>query len=121
VILAAAIHFGLFMLDAAAISRVGLWLGLTQRRPGQAVAKTIVYVLVLPWVTLIVPIIGCFGIVLWPAFWIHWASQRLNERFRLEVTQPPGSQPEAESWWPFARKREPQPVPCAELLPPINR
>jgi hypothetical protein len=85
------------------------------------VAKTIVYVLVLPWVTLIVPIIGCFGIVLWPAFWIHWARQRLNERFRLEVTQPPGSQPEAESWWPFARKREPQPVPCAELLPPINR
>jgi hypothetical protein len=75
----------LFILQLYAVGYAGLWFGLTQPRPGQAAARTVLLVIVLPWVSMIVPVLGCVGIFGWPIFWQVWASRRLDQRFRAVV------------------------------------
>ncbi len=74
-----------FLLDLHALAYMGMWYGLTTARADRAVGKTIFAVLVLPWITVVVPFLGCFGMVVWPFIWISWASKRLDERFREEA------------------------------------
>ena len=71
-----------FMLDMHALARLGLWLGLTEVKPESAVAKNAGAVLLLPLATLIIPILGVLGLLLWPWFWMSWASRRLDQDFR---------------------------------------
>lgn len=68
-----------FVLDLHALAYVGLWYGLTNSRIDRAIGKAIFSVLVLPWITIFVPILGCLGIVGWPVYWGAWASRKLEE------------------------------------------
>jgi hypothetical protein len=95
------VWFVFFLIDMFALAYVGLWFGLTEPRPGIAAAKTAIYVLVLPWVTMVVPLFGCLGIVIWPIFWIIWASRRLDRRFRDEVGRQLAAEVSRSGWWPF--------------------
>ncbi|MBI3882475.1 MAG: ABC transporter permease subunit [Verrucomicrobia bacterium] len=99
------VGMGLFVLDFYAISYAGLWFGLTEPRPGQAAARTLLWTMVAPWVTMIVPLFGCFGLLIWPVFWIAWASIRLDRRFREEVATPLAARGSGTGWWPFGSKR----------------
>jgi ABC-type transport system involved in multi-copper enzyme maturation permease subunit len=74
-----------FLLDLHALAYMGMWYGLTTARADRAVGKTIFAVLVLPWLTVVVPFLGCLGMVVWPFIWISWASKRLDVRFREEA------------------------------------
>jgi hypothetical protein len=40
----------LFLVDIATLSALGMWLGLTAKRFSRAIAKSLLYVLILPWV-----------------------------------------------------------------------
>lgn len=76
--------FVYFVLNLHALAYTGLWNGLTNARVDRAIGKTVFAVLILPWITLVVPVLGCLGLVGWPVFWLYWASGRLNKRFRAE-------------------------------------
>jgi hypothetical protein len=95
------VWFVFFLIDMFALAYTGLWFGLTEQRPGIAAAKTVVYVLVIPWVTMIVPFIGCLGMIGWPVFWMVWSSRRLNHRFRNEVGSQFAAEAPRSGWWPF--------------------
>jgi ABC-type Na+ efflux pump permease subunit len=76
--------FAYFILNLHALAYTGLWNGLTNARVDRAIAKTVFAVLLLPWITLIVPVLGCLGLIGWPIFWLYWSSGRLKLRFRTE-------------------------------------
>ena len=76
--------FAYFVLNLHALAYTGLWNGLTNARVDRAIGKTVFAVLLLPWITLVVPVIGCVGLIGWPIFWLYWSSDRLNKRFRAE-------------------------------------
>lgn len=87
-----AIFFGIFwflvfLLDLYAIAYTGLWNGLTCIKIEQAVARTVGYVLLLPWLTTLIPFAGFLGWIFWPVFWICWSSYKLNHRFTDRVTE----------------------------------
>ena len=76
------------VMDLFAVSRFGLWAGLTARKPGWAVTKTILLVLVLP-LALTVP---CF--LLWPLtgvvknlIFMSYAQDQLRRHFRTVITE----------------------------------
>jgi ABC-type transport system involved in multi-copper enzyme maturation permease subunit len=79
--------FLFFLIDAFALAYAGLWFGLSTHRVEGAVTKTAFAVLFLPWLTVVLPVIGKLGLFLWPVFWIYWASQRLKRDFRLQVAE----------------------------------
>ena len=95
----------LFILDFHAIAYAGLWFGLTNARVDRAIAKTIFGVLVMPWISMVIPFIGCLGVIGWPVFWISWASRRLNEKFRGEVTTLFSAEDEHYGWLPWSRRK----------------
>jgi hypothetical protein len=73
--------FLFFAIEAFALAYAGLWFGLSTHRLEGAIAKTAFAVLFLPWLTVILPVIGKLGLFLWPIFWICWASRRLRRDF----------------------------------------
>ena len=77
-----------FVLDLCAVSRVGMWFGLTSRKPTQAMTKTVLYVLVLP---LVGSLLMCFlgpGLLLAKSIiFLTWAHGRLQNDFRTVATQ----------------------------------
>src|SRR6185295_9890713 len=58
--------FLLFLLDLYAVGYTALWFSLTERRPGHATSKTLLYVIVLPWLLMIIPPLGLLAWFLWP-------------------------------------------------------
>jgi hypothetical protein len=92
-----------FLLDMHALAYMGLWFGLTNARLDRAIAKTVFTVLVLPWITLVVPFVGCLGLIGWPIFWINWASRRLNRRLREETATLFSVEAERSGWLPWVR------------------
>jgi ABC-type transport system involved in multi-copper enzyme maturation permease subunit len=74
--------FMTFILDMHALIYVGLWLGLSEAKAETAVAKTAFRVLLLPLATLIIPIAGLAGLLIWPWFWINWAARKLRQELR---------------------------------------
>jgi hypothetical protein len=93
----------LFLLDLHALAYVGLWNGLTTARVDRAVAKTVFAVLILPWLTMVIPVIGCVGMIVWPIFWIYWASARLRKRFREEAATQFAADTGSSGWLPWSR------------------
>jgi ABC-type transport system involved in multi-copper enzyme maturation permease subunit len=78
---------GLMAAQLMATAWFGLWAGLATKKPAHAVAKTIIYVIVLPTLLL-----GCW--CLWPvitivkdAIFINYARNRLHQQFRNIVTE----------------------------------
>ena len=74
-----------FVADLFAIGYTGLWFGLTEQHPGTAITKTVTWVILVPWVTVVIPFFGCLAWVFWPVFWIVRSSGRLNKEFRSVV------------------------------------
>ena len=94
----------LFVLDFHALAYVGLWNGLTHARVDQAITKTVFAALILPWITVVIPIAGCVGMIGWPVFWMNWASKRLNNRFREEAATQFSVEGDKSGWLPWSRK-----------------
>jgi hypothetical protein len=87
----------LWVLDMMAVARVGMWLSLTSRKPAQAWAKTVLWVLVGPFVVLVPVSLVCCGLLA-PGFllfkdilFINWAVSNLRARFRETSAQLPGA------------------------------
>jgi len=87
IIIFALMAIGMVATDLLAVSWFGLWMGLTNKKSAHAVAKTVIYVLVLPLFTL-----GCW--CLWPlmamlknAIFMNYARTRLRQQFRNVVTE----------------------------------
>ena len=81
---------GLFAAQLMAVAWYGLWIGLTTRKPGHAVAKTIIYVVIVP---LIFSFVFSCGL-LWPVItivkdviFINRARSQLHKQFRNVVTE----------------------------------
>lgn len=96
--------FALFILDLHALAYTGLWNGLTNARLDRAIAKTVFAVLILPWLTVIVPILGCLGMIGWPIFWIYWSSGKLKKHFREEAVKHFSQGADESGWLPWSRK-----------------
>lgn len=76
------------IMDLFAVARYGMWMGLSSKRPGQAVTKTVLRVLFLPLLAL--PF--CFP--LWPIVglvknlvFMNYAKEQLRRYFRAVVTE----------------------------------
>lgn len=82
------VWFTIFLLDLNALAYAGLWFGLTEPQLPQAVSKTVFRILILPWITLIVPIAGVLGLLIWPWIWLAWAEKRLKKDFYQEAGNP---------------------------------
>lgn len=86
------------MMDLVAVARYGLWQGLVQRRPVQAVTRTILWVLVLPLLLCI-----CGGGFMLPIVWplknlvfMSYAREQLRRQFRGALTERYGWAEESE-------------------------
>jgi hypothetical protein len=84
--------------DLLAVTWFGLWMGLTSKRSAHAVARTVIYVLVLPLV-----LVGCW--CLWPVaaivkdlLFANYARTRLRQQFRNVVTEGVMRKPVARGW-----------------------
>jgi ABC-type Na+ efflux pump permease subunit len=78
-----------FGLDVGALQYVGMWFGLTSKRESQATMKTIVYVLIAPFVAMVLSVFSiffsCFGFLAFlivPICLMIWAKARLEQKFR---------------------------------------
>jgi ABC-type transport system involved in multi-copper enzyme maturation permease subunit len=74
-----------YFFDLFAIGYIGLWYGLVEKQLGTAVMRTVIWAVVIPWLTMIIPLLGCFAWVFWPIFLIVSASRRLGRQFRSDV------------------------------------
>lgn len=98
-----AVSLTLFGLDLLAVSRVGLWLGLTSRKPSHAWGKTVLWVEALPLLVSIAPVFMCCGVatpfvlLAKSVIFFSWAHGKLQSDFRVVVAEAryAGSQ----SWW----------------------
>jgi hypothetical protein len=88
-----------FILDMNALIYMGLWTGFTEPHGPRAIAKTVVRVLVLPWITTLVPCVGLLGFLIWPLSWIVWAGNRLRLQLKAEAVKPISSSDSDGSWW----------------------
>jgi hypothetical protein len=80
-------YFVLFLLDIVAVTWAGMWFGLTAKNETQAITRTILRVLILPYASFI---FCWFGMVLFigiPIFWIGWCSSKLRTEFRAIAAQ----------------------------------
>jgi hypothetical protein len=81
----------IWVTDMLAAAKVGLWMGLGARRPATAWARTVVYVLVGPWLLSLVPGILCFGftspvmLFIKNLVFITWAGSRLQSDLRATL------------------------------------
>jgi len=78
-----------FGLDVVSLQYVGMWYGLTSKRESQATMKTILYVLIAPFLAMILAVFSlffsCFGFLAFfivPICMMLWARSRLYEKFR---------------------------------------
>lgn len=79
---------GSFVLDLFAVSRVGMWFGLTSAKPTQALSKTVLFVLVLP--LLLAPMCNFVspGLLLAKSvIFLTWAQSKLDNEFRAAATR----------------------------------
>lgn len=89
-----------FALDVTAVTWTGMWFGLTSKKEGHAVAKTIVFVLLVPMFSLF---LLCFGIPILfavPVFWIIWSHQKLHAELRNIATHRNAAGPADSGWLP---------------------
>ena len=99
-----------------AVSWFGLWTGLTTKKPAHAVVKTILWVIVLPLITL--PFCTCLFPILYlvkDAILTNYASSRLHKHFRTIVSE---GLPATAVAWP--RLTRGNPGPTSGPRPPIG-
>jgi hypothetical protein len=96
-----------FVVDLVAISWVGMWMGLTRKKPAQAFANT----LLVGW--LIPTLIFCIPNVLIDLVLINWAKPKLYRDFRKMATERFGQASEKPSRRSRALKKQPPSIPPA--------
>ena len=109
--------FALLITDLFAVSRFGLWMGLTSRKPSQALGKTVLYVLVLPMLGTLCcwffwPLLGMVKNLVF----INFAREELRGRFRKVAADRFASGPEGGGLTKPARRKTPPRLPS--VLPP---
>jgi hypothetical protein len=75
------------VMDLFAVGYFGMWMGLSQKTPGKAVTKTVLYVLVLPGIAVFAPYFGPLIGVAKNLMFINYAQEQLRRRFRFIVTE----------------------------------
>ncbi len=80
--------FLLFQLDMNALCYTGLWFGLAEAQTPRAVTKTLFRIMVLPWLTLLIPLLGFLGLLIWPWAWMAWSSKKLNTQLKEQAGKP---------------------------------
>jgi ABC-type transport system involved in multi-copper enzyme maturation permease subunit len=72
-----------FVLDLFAVAEVGMWFGLTSQKPTQALTKTVLFVLILPLVSLpCCSFVGPGLMVAKSVIFFTWAQSKLESEFR---------------------------------------
>jgi len=79
-----------FALDLFAVAEVGMWFGLTSAKPTQALTKTVLVVLIAPFLAVAVPC--CWGVapglmVAKSVILFTWAQSKLENEFRRAATE----------------------------------
>jgi hypothetical protein len=69
------------VLDVLALGWVGMWMGLTQPKPIQAFARTILFAVIVP------AVVFCLPNLIFDLFWISWARRKLQHGFRRAATE----------------------------------
>jgi len=101
----AGISIGLFVLDLLAVTRVGMWLSMTAPRPAQAWGRTVLWVVVLPWLALGPAMFICCGVAMPLVLAAKsivlsaWASGKLLNDFRCAAAQQYVPRTEKARWW----------------------
>ena len=72
----------IFLLDLVAVTWAGMWFGLTSKKEGQAVSKTVLCVLLAPLLSVVFYFFSAFFFFAWPLFWILWTPSRLRSKLR---------------------------------------
>ena len=80
--------FLLFQLDLNALCYTGLWFGLTEAQTPRAVTKTLFRIMVLPWLTLLIPLLGFLGLLIWPWVWMEWSAKKLKLQLKEQAGKP---------------------------------
>lgn len=83
-----AFWFLFFLLDLNALSYTALWFGLTEAQTPRALTKTLFRIIVLPWLTLLIPLVGLLGLIIWPWAWMAWASGKLKTQLKEQAGKP---------------------------------
>jgi ABC-type transport system involved in multi-copper enzyme maturation permease subunit len=107
--------FGLLLftgfLDMLAVGRFGLWMGLKWNKPGQALTRTILYVLAIPMV-----FACCY--FLWPLVgpiknlvFLNYGNDQLRRNFRQTASQPPGTEMQGHQARPTPSSKPKNPLP----------
>ena len=96
-VLGAGLCIFIAVLDLFAVARYGMWAGLSTKKPGRAVTKTVVNVLLLPMLALLLclplwPIIG----VVKNLIFMNYAQEQLRRYFRAVITERYGLGEESE-------------------------
>lgn len=101
----AGVSIGTFVLDLLAATRVGMWLSLSARRPAQAWGRTVLWVVVLPWLAMGPATLLCCGVAT-PLIlaaksivFCSWASGKLLNNFRQAAAQQYVPSTEKLRWW----------------------
>jgi hypothetical protein len=82
------VYFGLFGLNIVAVTWAGMWFGLTTTQQSHAATKTVLLVLILPFLSFFgLRWFGAICFIVIPVFWIMWCSGRLKTRFRAAAAQ----------------------------------
>ena len=69
------------VLDVLALGWVGMWMGLTQPKPMQAFARTVLFAMIVP------AVVFCLPNLIFDLFWISWARRKLQHGFRRAATE----------------------------------
>ena len=76
-----------FVLDLFAVAEVGMWFGLTSQKPTQALTKTVLFVLILPLLSLpCCSFVGPGLMVAKSVIFFTWAQSKLENEFRRAAT-----------------------------------
>jgi ABC-type transport system involved in multi-copper enzyme maturation permease subunit len=77
-----------FVLDLFAVAEVGMWFGLTSQKPTQALTKTVLFVLILPLLSLpCCSFVGPGLMVAKSVIFFTWAQSKLENEFRRVATE----------------------------------
>jgi ABC-type transport system involved in multi-copper enzyme maturation permease subunit len=90
-----------FLVDMQGVAWAGIWFGLCSRNESQATFKTIFYVVLLPFLLLILYCLGIALFLAWPVASLVWARLKLQEQFRALAGQRAAFAGEASGWLPF--------------------
>ncbi|MDB6020282.1 MAG: hypothetical protein JWQ04_139 [Pedosphaera sp.] len=90
-----------FLVDLQAVAWAGMWFGLCSRNESRATFKTVFFVILLPYLLLILYCLGGAAFVAWPVVSLVWSRLKLQEHFRSLAGQRMTSSGEVSGWMPF--------------------